>query len=146
MKTFLILPIILLMDMIVIFDFKKESDISSWRIIDDVVMGGRSNGQFFLNDEGNAVFKGKISLENNGGFSSVRYRFTPKDLKGYSKISIKLKGDGKSYQFRVKASSYDYYSYITYIKTTEEWQTVEINLSDLYPSFRGRRLKMKNFA
>ncbi|MFY0603571.1 MAG: CIA30 family protein [Flavobacteriaceae bacterium] len=128
-----------------IFDFKKGGDISSWLVVDDVVMGGRSDGQFFLNEKGNAVFKGTVSLENNGGFSSVRYRFPTKDVSKYNKIIVKLKGDGKIYQFRVKTSSYDYHSYITYIKTTNEWQTVTINLSDLYPSFRGRKLKMENF-
>ena len=52
-----------------IFDFSSDTDISSWRVIDDVVMGGESSGNFIINTEGNAVFYGKVSLENNGGFS-----------------------------------------------------------------------------
>ena len=39
-----------------IFDFNKKSDIQNWRIVDDVVMGGRSSGNFRLNAEGHGVF------------------------------------------------------------------------------------------
>jgi len=59
----------------VIFDFNKNSDIENWIIIDDVVMGGKSSGSFKLNSDGHGVFEGEISLENNGGFSSVHYKF-----------------------------------------------------------------------
>ena len=55
-----------------IFDFTKKSDIQSWRIVDDRVMGGRSQGEFSLNSKGHGVFEGNISLDNYGGFSSVR--------------------------------------------------------------------------
>ena len=58
-----------------IFDFTTQSNIQDWVITDDIVMGGESSGTFSLDTEGNGVFSGKVSLENNGGFSSVRYRF-----------------------------------------------------------------------
>ena len=35
-----------------LFDFDSKSDISNWRTVDDVVMGGRSNGSFKINDAG----------------------------------------------------------------------------------------------
>ena len=47
-----------------IFDFSKTANISSWSIVDDVVMGGRSNGNFTINKEGHGAFSGKISLKN----------------------------------------------------------------------------------
>jgi NADH dehydrogenase [ubiquinone] 1 alpha subcomplex assembly factor 1 len=59
----------------VIFDFNKKSDLQDWIIVDDVVMGGRSSSTFKLDKDGLGVFEGNISLENNGGFSSLRYRF-----------------------------------------------------------------------
>ena len=55
-----------------IFEFNKNSDIESWQVVDDVVMGGRSVGKFFLNNEGYGEFEGDVSIENNGGFSSIR--------------------------------------------------------------------------
>ena len=128
-----------------IFEFNKKADISNWNIVDDVVMGGRSSGNFYLDNEGHGVFEGKVSLENNGGFSSLRYDFNKMSTKGFSKVIIKVKGDGKSYQFRVKSKSSDYYSYITSFKSSKDWETIELQLSEMYPAFRGRDLGMPNY-
>ncbi len=128
-----------------IFDFTLQSDLRDWAVVDDGVMGGRSAGCLHLSDEGHAVFHGDVSLENNGGFSSVRYRFEEKTVKGYDKFVIRLRGDGKRYQFRTKATLYDRHSYIAYFQTTGDWQTIEIPLSEMYPTFRGRELDMPNF-
>jgi len=130
----------------IIFDFNKNSDISGWNIIDDVVMGGKSSSSFKLSPDGFGVFAGDVSLENNGGFSSVRYRFQKIKIKGYQKIIVKLKGDGKKYQLRIKDNSGNYYSYITSFSTSGRWQDVEILLADMYPSFRGRKLEQPNFS
>jgi len=130
----------------VVFNFSPSSSLSEWAVVDDIVMGGRSDGGLYLNEAGHAVFKGKVSVENNGGFSSIRHRFQQKKVAGYDKVLIKLKGDGKRYQFRLKANKYDRYSYISYFQTSGEWQTVEILLSDFYPTFRGRRLNRPNFS
>ncbi len=129
----------------VIFDFKNDSDLSSWTPVVDVVMGGRSDGDFEINLEGHAVFQGKVSLENNGGFSSVRYRFSQKNIAGFSKMMIRLKGDGKRYQFRVKSDQSDRHSYIYYFQTTGDWQQIEIPLFEMKPSFRGMELNMPNY-
>jgi NADH dehydrogenase [ubiquinone] 1 alpha subcomplex assembly factor 1 len=129
----------------VIFDFNNEKGVDNWRVVDDVVMGGRSNGNFTINESGHGVFSGYVSLENNGGFSSVRYRFDQKKVADYSTAVIRLKGDGKRYQFRLKTDSYDQHSYISYFETSGDWETIEIPLQDMYPSFRGRRLRMANY-
>ncbi len=129
-----------------IFDFNKNSNISDWEITDDVVMGGESNGQFLLDNNGNGVFKGDVSLENNGGFSSVKYKFKPKNIEGYTTIVLKLKGDGKTFQFRIKSDVAQHHSYIAKFETAEDWQTIEIQLSELYPVLRGRTLSLPNFS
>ena len=145
-----IIPFLLLFSMdpsiMELVDFNSNSDLKDWRVVDDVVMGGRSDGALYLNEEGNAVFEGKVSLENNGGFSSIRYRFPEKKVSGYPKVKIRLRGDGKRYQFRVKPDQSDRHAYITYFQTTGEWQTVEITLSEMYPTFRGRQLDMPNYS
>lgn len=128
-----------------VFQFNKTSDISNWSVVDDVVMGGRSSGNFTLNKEGKGVFKGHVSLKNNGGFSSLQYRFTKMSTKPYSKIILKVKGDGKKYQFRIKTKTSDYYSYISSFNSSEDWETIEISLSDMYPAFRGRQLNIPNY-
>lgn len=134
------------MDTLTIFDFEKNADIRNWRTVDDVVMGGRSSGSFSLSPEGHGVFEGWVSLENNGGFSSVRYGFEKTPIKGCSKIIIRLKGDGKNYQFRIKQDSDTYYSYIFPFTTSGEWQEIKIPLATMYPSFRGRKLDLPNFS
>lgn len=144
MKLFLI-QFLLIMNTITIYDFSKNATANDWKIVDDAVMGGESNGSFSIDDEGNGVFEGRISLENNGGFSSVRHSFEKVSVTDNSTILIRLKGDGKAYQFRIKNKIGDSHSYIKTFQTSGEWETVEIKLSDLYPSFRGRKLEMPNF-
>lgn len=129
----------------IIFDFNKNSSISNWIVVDDVVMGGRSNGNFQLNKEGKGVFSGKISLDNNGGFSSVRYSFNKLNVEKFKSIVLKIRGDGKNYQFRMKHKSTDYASYITSFSSSGQWQEIEIPINSMYPSFRGRKLDEPNF-
>ena len=134
------------MDSHIIYDFNQKSDLENWVIIDDVVMGGKSSSSFGLNPHGHGVFKGTISLDNNGGFSSVRYKFERKSIEDYSIIDIRIKGDGKKYQLRVKCNSGDYYSYISTFTTNGNWQEIQIPLKNMYPSFRGRQLERANFS
>jgi len=131
--------------MITVFDFKKDTDISDWQIEDDRVMGGISQGKFELNDQGHGYFHGIVTVESNGGFSSVQnnnydLKVDPSDV-----MVIRLKGDGHSYQLRVKDSPSTYYSYDSEFKTTGDWQTVKIKLSDMKPTFRGRNVNQPNF-
>jgi len=128
-----------------LFDFTKNSDLSNWNVVDDIVMGGRSDGHFEINDNGVGVFYGDVSLENYGGFSSVRYRFGLKKTKHLSKVTLRLKGDGKRYQFRIKSTVLEKQSYISYFETTGDWQIIEIQLSNLYPTFKGRILDLPNY-
>ncbi len=133
------------MDAKVIYDFRASDKIPGWYTVNDDVMGGRSTCTFKLTDAGYAVFEGHVSLENYGGFSSVHYRFDPLNINGFRLLSLRVKGDGKRYQVRIKNRESDYYSYIAYFETTGQWQTVKIELASMYPSFRGRTLEMPNF-
>ena len=142
--TFLLIMIMTNQSM-TIFNFNKTSNIKDWQVVDDVVMGGISSGMFSINKKGNGVFTGNISLENNGGFSSVRSRFKEISTKINSKIVLRIKGDGKNYQFRVKEKSSDSHSYITTFQTSKEWETINIPLSELFPSYRGRKIDLPNF-
>jgi NADH dehydrogenase [ubiquinone] 1 alpha subcomplex assembly factor 1 len=130
----------------IIFHFNQKSELKNWVIINDGVMGGKSSASFGLSPEGYGVFKGSISLDNNGGFSSVRYAFKRKLIKDFNIIVLKIKGDNKNYQFRIKSNSRVYYSYISPFSTNGDWQEIQIPLKDMYPSFRGRNLEKPNFS
>ena len=138
--------IILIYQSMTIFNFTSNSDISNWNIVDDVVMGGRSDGSFRINKDGHGEFLGKVSLDNNGGFSSLHYDFDTTIVSSYSKFVLRIKGDGKQYQFRVKDNYRNFYSYISSFSTNKNWQLIEINLSEMYPGFRGRKLEMSKFS
>ncbi len=143
LSTFLL---VMTMGTQIIFDFNSDSDIKGWSTVDDTVMGGRSESDFTLSPDGYGLFEGRVSLENNGGFSSLRYRFKKIQIDKNGSVVLKLKGDGKKYQFRIKNKSSDYYSYIYNFETSGEWEEIRIPLSDFYPSFRGMKLEMPNFA
>ena len=130
---------------IVIFDFNADSDISDWQVVNDGVMGGTSRSKFYLNSEGNGCFDGTVSLENNGGFCSVRYELNTIVLDQNKIICLRIKGDGKNYQFRVKTKKSDSHSYIYPFRTSGDWQNIEIPVTEFYPSFRGQKLEIPNY-
>ena len=99
---FLLLSINMPIQTIKIFNFNKNSNIYSWRIVDDNVMGGRSSSNISLNKDGFGVFNGTISLDNNGGFCSVRYVF--KALKANNQLLHPLVSHSSNYRI----SSYSF--------------------------------------
>jgi len=129
-----------------IFNFKDIQKTTNWYVVNDGVMGGLSEGNITINEAGNGLFKGYVTTENNGGFSSVRYAFNKKDVSKFNHVVLKLKGDGKSYQFRIKDNSSARYSYIAAFITSGEWETIKIPLNTFYPSFRGYKLNKANFS
>ncbi len=128
-----------------IFDFNNKSDINQWQVVNDGVMGGKSKSVFYLNSDAKGTFQGKISLENNGGFCSVRHLVQPITLENNKNFIIRLKGDKKQYQFKVKTNKYDNHSYIFTFETSGNWETIEIPLREMYPSFRGQKLSIPNY-
>ena len=120
---------------IMLEDF-SENDLLSWNIVDDTVMGGRSRGSFKINNNV-GEFKGYLSLANNGGFSSVR-AYYPYDLIGISSITLRIKGDGRKYNFRVRTNKNSWASYSHSFSTeSNTWQEITLNIQDFYPTYRG---------
>jgi hypothetical protein len=128
-----------------LFDFNFESNIRNWKIVDDVVMGGRSNGNFKINDTGYGEFSGDVSLKNNGGFSSVRYNFNTVSSSNFKSFQLRIKGDGNPFQFRVKSSNRQRFSYIYTFNTSGDWETISIPFNKMEPAFRGYKLDQPNF-
>jgi len=129
-------------EMITIVDFELPEEGPAWRIVNDGVMGGLSQSQMRLTSRRTAVFEGTVSLENNGGFASVRTEPTEFKLKGYRGLMLRVRGDGKNYQLRVRTDqNWDGIAYRTTFATNDdEWLTVNADFKDFVPSFRGRRV------
>lgn len=134
-----------MMQELIIYNFDSKDDLKDWTIVNDGVMGGVSQSSIQLNDEGNAVFRGEISLDNNGGFASVRRRTNINTVQNYKFVNLRVRGRVSTYQFRIKQSVQDSYSYVHKFELTPEWRTVQLPLSAFYPRFRGQNLDLPHF-
>ena len=122
-----------------IINFASPGEHQRWRIINDTVMGGRSSAKAYI--ENHALhFEGQLSLQNNGGFASVRRIGEHRLLKTNSPIEIRVVGDGRRYQFRVRTNrTYDGIAYVTEFQTLKDVeQTFLFSLSAFEPRWRGR--------
>jgi len=124
-----------------LFEFQNKKEANVWQIVNDGVMGGLSESQInWDKPNGTLIFSGNVSLENNGGFASVRT--APIDFKKgtFKKILLRVKGDGKTYKCRLRNSSrFDGIAYSLDFKTKkDEWTEIELATDDFEPTFRGR--------
>lgn len=124
-----------------LFEFQKENEFKVWRIVNDGVMGGLSDSQIDWDQKNNTfIFSGNVSMEHNGGFASVRTVPINFGQKDFQKIILRVKGDGKTYKFRMRNSRrFDGIAYSLDFKTKkEEWEEIEMSVNDFEPTFRGR--------
>ncbi|MEC8861134.1 MAG: CIA30 family protein [Pseudomonadota bacterium] len=126
----------------VLLDFSNSVPQTNWRAIDDEVMGGRSNSAPDIAN-GCLHFSGVLSLENNGGFASIRAHHQ-QDLSKLHGVMLCACGDGRRYQFRLYTDASYQGSRIAYsfgFDTVEgQWLEIPIPFSGLKPVFRGRNL------
>ncbi|NEX13051.1 MAG: CIA30 family protein [Prosthecochloris sp.] len=124
----------------IVCDFKTTC--LKWANVDDVVMGGVSDSAMQLTPDGTALFAGNLSLENSGGFASVRTVLELRNYDGFAGFRIRVKGDGKRYSFRARNNDrFDGVVYKSDFDTVPgEWMEIEHPFSGFRPSFRGRIL------
>ena len=134
------------MSRFVLFNFHQNASLESWTVVNDQVMGGRSMGSLSVNSAGHGLFSGTVSLENNGGFSLVRLECPTTSIEAYTEVVLRLKGDGKRYQFRLKERGTDPHSFVSYFQTSTLWEDIRIPLNSLYPVFRGQKLATPPFS
>jgi len=100
----------------------NQSDTNNWTVVNDSVMGGLSEGK--LNYTKNSVtFEGELSLANNGGFASFQSPTGEYDLSKFKKVTIRHRGYGGTFGFRLKTSEPYYLPYYKVeFEPTKEWQ------------------------
>jgi len=74
-----------------------SNNANDWYVVNDTVMGGVSSSSVDTNDSGQMVFSGRLSLENNGGFTSTRTEAIPLLKSGLDTLTFQLRGDGRTY-------------------------------------------------
>ena len=116
-------------------DFSNPNTLRNSWIVNDGVMGGVSQSSL-RQDEDGMFFEGMVSLENNGGFASMRssVRFP----QGTQLIELIAKGDGKRYKLVLRTELAPRVTYVADFIALPTWQTYRFNLSQFKSTFRGR--------
>jgi monofunctional biosynthetic peptidoglycan transglycosylase len=122
----------------IIYDFNSKEQSEGWRIINDGVMGGLSSSTAEISDSGTLVFTGNVSLENNGGFASVRGAGKIYDFSNHEGIRLRIKGDGKRYAFTLNSSnSFGSPGHKSSFDTEDgKWIEVELPFDTFWPVLR----------
>jgi NADH dehydrogenase [ubiquinone] 1 alpha subcomplex assembly factor 1 len=127
---------------ILLTDFTSNSADFGWYVVNDNVMGGRSEGDF-QQEQGTLYFTGDTNT-NGGGFSSIRTSPMTLDLSSYAGIRLRVKGDGRLYTWRMTTNARwrgRPVSYWADFKTQDgTWTTVDIPFYRFIPRFRGYQL------
>ena len=123
-------------------DFSRPGAARDFRVINDGVMGGVSTSRL-SQAEGALMFEGSVSLENNGGFASVRTKPTNFNVHAGDTLVVRLKGDGREYVLNIYTKSRRMaFSYRAPLPTTkDEWTKVRVPLEDFIPTAFGRRVQ-----
>ncbi|MEM9364318.1 MAG: CIA30 family protein [Bacteroidota bacterium] len=113
------------------FDFGSKKDGIDWKPIDDGVMGGLSKGNVNLT-ENTLNFYGEVSLDNYGGFTSVKSPFGNYNLSGLKKVIVRYRTEGQSISISLENSEQFFRPYYKLLlpETDGEWKTLELNVSD----------------
>ena len=128
-------------DTIPLLDTNGKTSKIKWNIVNDTVMGGRSSSRWSKNSSA-LSFEGFLSLENNGGFASVRHDLDNINLSSTDGIFIKVKGDGRKYQFRIRSQASRWANYSQEFKTKKDTvQSFFLPYKDFKPSWRGRSVR-----
>ena len=125
----------------IILSFAAD-EVSQWVKVNDSVMGGISQSEIRFTAENTALFEGTVSLENYGGFASVRTHPRPHQLGGYDGLTLRVRGDGKRYKLRLRTiASFDGIAYQSDFDTQPGvWITLQVPFAAFVPVYRGRTL------
>ena len=127
------------------FPFTPDS-VKNWKFFSDQVMGGISEGQVSLEQDGDKVFirlSGDIRTDNNGGFIQLRtstslsnkplmfklLHNSKKDGKKLQGIRLKVKGNGEKYHIFIQTTIFYRLPtgyHIATFDTSPNWKMVDL--------------------
>ncbi|MEJ2110560.1 MAG: CIA30 family protein [Acidobacteriota bacterium] len=124
----------------ILYHFDKVDAVDEWQTVNDSVMGGISDGSFKITASKTLEFFGTLSLDNNGGFASIRSKPRTLNLKNGDTIRIRVRGDGREYslnlytQRRITAFSYR----AKFTTRDNKWIEVQIPLDNFIATSFGQ--------
>ncbi len=126
-----------------LFDFTGADPAKEWQNVNDGVMGGVSEGKFKIREKKTLEFVGTLSLENNGGFASVRTKAKKLGLEKGDTVVAKVRGDGREYMLNLYLNKpLIAFSYRATVQTKkDEWIEVKVPLDKFEATSFGRVVK-----
>jgi monofunctional biosynthetic peptidoglycan transglycosylase len=147
----LVLPLLILLGSFVmaeekpevLFDFTNPDAAKEWQTVNDGVMGGVSEGKLKVTAEKTLEFFGTLSLENNGGFASVRTKAKKLNLEKGDTLVAKVRGDGREYSLNLYVKKpLIAYSYRAMVQTKkDEWTEIKVPLDKFEATSFGNLVK-----
>ena len=119
-------------------DFTEPGAADAWAAVDDVVMGGVSRSALRSSPEG-AIFEGRLSTIEGGGFASVRSPEGAFALQDAAGLLLRVRGDGKRYVVRLFTKDTDA-AYEAPFKSTSSWTEPRIPFGEFRAVWRGREV------
>ena len=121
-------------DSVLAYPFSADSG-KYWQYVSDRVMGGISDGQVTLEQDGDMYYArltGNVSTANNGGFIQLRagvsFANSEKDGKNLQGVRLNVRGNGETYYIHIRTdeswSPSDYYA--TTFKANSDWQMIDL--------------------
>ncbi len=122
-----------------LFEFGDPEVAQRWETVNDGVMGGVSDGQFKISNQ-TMEFFGTLSLENSGGFTSVRSGPAKLGLEKGDTLLARVRGDGREYTLNLYvARPRTAFSYRWTFKTQKgEWVEIRAPLDKFVATSFGR--------
>lgn len=119
-------------------DFTNPNTMENFQIVNDGVMGGVSQSSLRHDSEG-MFFEGQLSLENNGGFASIRssVRFPDRT----QLIELIAKGDNKRYKVILRTELATKVTYSAEFIAEPTWKSYQFNASQFRSTFRGQTIQ-----
>ena len=128
---------------VISFPFTLDSG-KNWRYVSDRVMGGVSDGQVSLEQDGEVIYArltGNVSTRNYGGVIQLRtgisFANSEKDGKNIQGVRLNVRGNGETYYIHIRTndswSPSDYYA--ATFKADSDWKMINLP----FDNFQRRR-------
>ena len=141
-------------DYLLLDDLKEDRSTldTEWEGFTDQVMGGVSEMTIsrVKKADGNYIkMRGRVSLENRGGFIQIRLKLTksfkPFDGSSYRGIRLLARGVGSGYYIflRTTATIFPWKYYAAPVPVSDEWQIIDIPWASFEPGDYGSLRKFR---
>ena len=128
-------------DTIRLYRFDTSENAGRWAVVNDSVMGGVSQSGLALTEDDALLFTGTLSLDNNGGFASVRTAPDTFGLTNEAGMRLTVRGDGQQYHLRLYTPAAPGVAYEAAFQTTAgKWLVIDLPFTIFQPTVRGRIL------